>query len=159
MKVNKDGTVHWEKGTVVEVSLHTDDHDPNQYYAQCQSSGTFPLIQVLDPKYPEPLQGAMQNSPYSIWRELSEAETKALFGTEDDVSAGTYVVNPQPGGHTRVIDKRSNEVVESFQTCDEACEWIAGHECAECGLPLTELSKECTKSHFGGEEMPAFTAF
>lgn len=158
MKVNKDGTVHWEKGTVVEVSIHTEEHDPNQYYAKCLTSGTWPTIQVLNNKYPLPFEGKPQGCPYAIWRELSEAEVKALFPEGDEVSAGTYVVNPQPGGHTRVIDKRTDTVVEEFPTCDEAVEWINNHECEKCGLPVTESSKGCKGLHFGEEE-PVFTAF
>lgn len=159
MKTNKDGTVHWEKGSVVEVWLHLNNHDPNLYYAKCLTSGTWPTIQVLDNKYPLPIEGKPQDCPYTIWRDLSDAEAEALFPKEDgEVTAGTYVVNPQPGGHTRVIDKRTNKVVKEFPTCDEACEWIDQHECGQCGLPLTEPSKGCKSIHFGEEE-PAFTAF
>ena len=158
MKVNKDGTAYWEKGIFVEVSLHVDDHDPNLYYAQCQSSGTFPIIHVLDAKYPIAFEGKLQSCPYTIWRELSEIEAKALFGDKDEVGAGTYVVNPQRGGHTWVIDKRSNTVVEEFCTCAAAVEWIVRHECESCGLPLIEASKECSRPHFSDEE-PVFNAF
>lgn len=159
MKVNKDGTAHWDQGSIVEVSIHAEDHDPNLYYAKCLTSGTFPDVQVLDAKYPIPFEGKMQDCLYSIWRELSEVEAKAVFPRgEEAVSTGTYVVKPQWGGCTEVIDTRSNTVVEEFSTCDVAVAWIERHECPACGLPVTGSAKGCSKPHFSDEE-PIFTAF
>lgn len=157
MRVNKDGTAHWEAGTVVEISVHDESHDPNLYYARVLTSGTFPNLKVLDDKYPEVLEGKPQGCLYAIWRELNEAEAQAITG-DADVSAGTYVVNPRPGGAVRVLDKRDGSLVDEFKTMEEAQEWIDAHECPKCGRPKTTPAEGCTGPHFGGEDL-AFTAF
>ena len=157
MKINKDGTVHWLKDSVVEISL-CHHGDPNLYYAKVLTSGTWPNLKVLDDKYPELLEGRPQDCPYVVWRELNEAETKALFPEGNDVSAKTYVVNPLPGGVVRVFDKRDGTLIDEFPSMDEAQDWIDQYECPECGLPKTEPSPGCSALHFGEEE-PVFTAF
>ena len=87
MRINKDGTVNWSLGSIVEVTTYTGNYDPNRYFARCLTGGTWPKVQVLHEKYPEPLQAAFYNTPVAIWRELPEEEAQKILGDEE------YVVN------------------------------------------------------------------
>jgi len=75
MRILDNGCAYWSLGSIVEVSLHTENHDPNMYRARCLTGGTFPTIKVLDDKYPDAIEGRATNPLYAIWRELSDEES------------------------------------------------------------------------------------
>jgi hypothetical protein len=157
MKINKDGTVQYANGAVVEVCLHlSEQHDPNHYYAKCLSTGVKPILQVLDAQYPDPIEPVGNfDPPYAIWREVPDEEVQVVTGEIPLPSGKTYVVNLQPGGTYEVVDrrKRKKNVVDTFDSIEEAAEWITTHECSSCGRPLTEASpKNCLVRHFGDED-------
>jgi hypothetical protein len=157
LKLNADGTVRWEGGSLVEVTLHGEDmRDPNMYYARCLTTGTFPRIQVLDEKYPEPLEGREVAPLYVIWRLVPEEEAKVVSGEAALPSGKTYVVNLVPGGAVQVLDsrKRKNKLVDTFRSIESAEAWICDHECSACGRPVTEPSKSCPVRHFGDVDKP-----
>jgi len=153
LKLNADGTVRWETGALVEVTLHGEDvRDPNMYYARCLTTGPFPRLQVLDEKYPEPLEGREMAPPYAIWRRVPEEEAKVVLGQAELPAGKTYVVNLIPGGSVQVLDsrKRKNKLVDTFSSIELAETWIRDHECGACGRPLVEPApKACTQRHFG----------
>lgn len=80
MYINKDGTAVWSLGSIVEVTLYGPNRDPNRYFARCLTGGTWPTVQVLDEKYPEPLTVTPQATPVIIWRQLPEEEAAVVCG-------------------------------------------------------------------------------
>jgi hypothetical protein len=135
MRINKDGTANWSLGSIVEVTTHTGNHDPNHYFARCLTGGACPTVRVLHEKYPEPLTVTPQNTPVSLWRELSEEEVQRFLGEEE------YVVNQE------------EEPEEIAEVVEEPSERL----CSECGKPLTKSSPGCSMLHFGTDR--PFTAF
>jgi len=141
MRVDKDGIVHWSLGSIVIVTIYTDEHDPNNYYARCLTGGTWPRIQVLHPKYPEPFDGKPQGCPYVILRELTEEETEKVLADLEGVEL------PDPEA---TYDVKSDETPSNSEVSDE-------HLCAECGKSLLQPSPGCSVMHLGGDA--PFTAF
>lgn len=138
MRINKDGTVSWSLGSIVEVTVYK-DHDPNSYFARCLTGGTWPTVQVLHEKYPEPMTVTPLDPPVVIWRELSEEEAAKVLGEDTE-----YVVNHEE----EVVENVVENVVE-----EGALERL----CPECGKPLVKPSPECSMLHFGDDK--PFIAF
>jgi hypothetical protein len=152
MRLNKDGTAKWEKGDIVEVNLFTEDYDPNPYYAKCLTTNVYPVIQVIDPRYPEPFQGQEIASPFIITRLLDEEEASLAVGEEGAVTGGvTYSYRLRPGGGIEVFDKRKKKqpTVEFVDDVAAAEAWIEKHECPNCGKPVLEPGKGCSGPHYG----------
>ena len=80
VKEDESDKAYWEKGSIVEIWswLKLKDRkgeysDPNLYAARCMTSGTFPMIEVIDEStgerhenFPMPLF----EGQYCIWRVL-----------------------------------------------------------------------------------------
>lgn len=156
MKLNKDGTAKWDKGDVVEINVMSEDHDPQRYYAKCLTTNVYPIVQVLNARYPDPLEGKETGSPYIIWRQVPEDEAKLVVG-EDTLPEGvTYGMRLQPGGQIAIFDKRKKKqpVVETCDSVEEAEAWVARYECPNCGRPALEPANGCFGPHFGGAPKP-----
>jgi hypothetical protein len=166
MRVLDNGCAYWLLGSIVEVGLHTADHDPNTYRARCLTGGTFPLLQVLDDKYPEPMQCTAVNSPIVIWKEIAvsaEAEEEAeaaeeerLNGVQEEVRM--FVIIGCKPGNIRVGRRESDEEVQGgFDSIEDARDWIERNECEECGQLKTDAAGEgCTRRHLGAAKEFSF---
>jgi len=150
MRVNKDGTAYWSLGSIVEVSIHDGNHDPNTYRARCLTGGTYPQVQVLDDKYPEPLQAREIDSPFVIWREVAESE-EAAREAEDREEVGMLVIVGLREGQVRICRVGEEDpVVEGLVSLEAARAWIARNACPDCGHLFIDVAGEgCTQRHIG----------
>jgi hypothetical protein len=162
MRVSKDGTAYWLLGSIVEVGVRGVKHDPNTYRARCLTAGTFPTIQVLHERYPEPIEGRAVDPPYVIWREIAaseEDEQQAIAEQArriDEVRTvcGAYVIVGQRKGAVHVVrqddDEDATPVAEAFDSIDAAEEWLRRNVCAECGYLVVDAAGEgCSRRHIG----------
>jgi hypothetical protein len=163
MRVQKDGTAYWLLGSIIEVTVHDGNHDPNRYHARCLTGGTFPTIQVLDEKYPEPITGRPQDPPFVVWREVAEsaedaenaddAENVDVTETVQDTAhteQGLFVIVGQDEGTVCVMRKGDDTpVAGSFASVESATAWLGRNKCADCGLLYTDDSPGCGQRHIG----------
>lgn len=166
MRILDNGCAYWMLGSIVEVGIHDGNHDPNMYRARCLTGGTFPLLQVLDDKYPEPMQGRAVDPPFVIWKEIAEsaeAEEDALVAEEEAINncreeRGVFVIIGQRKGQVRVVRKKDDEtVVEGLESIEMAADWIARNECDECGQLLTDdAGPGCSRRHIGAPKEFSF---
>jgi hypothetical protein len=165
LRVQKDGTAYWLLGSIVEVSIHDGNHDPNTYRARCLTGGTFPKIQVLHEKYPEPMQGRAMDPPFVIWREIAESEEQEQEAIEEaerlidetKKEHKMFVIVGQRKGNVRVVRKEDDEVVkEGLESIEAAAEWIDRNECEECGRLVTDAAEGCSQRHIGAPKEFSF---
>ena len=153
MRVLENGCAHWDKGSIVEVGIFDDEHDPNHYHARCLTSGTFPMVQLLDnEKYPDPVQVKGVASTVVIYRELAESEEAYQELDKEPVEeAGMFVIIGCKPGNIRVGRRESDEEIQGgFESIEAARDWIYRNECDECGQLKTDAAGEgCTKRHIG----------
>lgn len=159
MRVLENGCAHWDKGSIVEVGIFDDEHDPNHYRARCLTSGTFPLVQVLDnERYPDPVQVKPIASTIVIYAELAASqEAFDQQNKEPEEVVGMLVIIGCRKGNVRVGRKDSDEIVETgFDSVEEARDWIERNECEECGMLKTDPAGSCKSRHLGAPKEFSF---
>lgn len=167
VRVLDNGCAYWLLGSIVEVGVFDDEHDPNHYRARCLTAGTFPLVQLLDnPRYPDPVQVKGVASTIVIYKEIAEsteAEEEAVEQEEARLNGvqeekGMFVIIGCKPGNIRVGRRESDEEVQGgFDSIEDARDWIERNECEECGMLKTDAAGEgCTRRHLGAAKEFSF---
>ncbi|MGD9209208.1 MAG: hypothetical protein PVI90_00455 [Desulfobacteraceae bacterium] len=87
-EILKQELAWWDKDSIVEIWVLTPPGDPNMYLAKCLTSGTFPTLVVLNPRYPKPLN----KGEYVIWGVQKDVDSTDAIEDELDTDDISFII-------------------------------------------------------------------